>query len=998
MTPPNTAPALRESGIEILGAVPWGTHFCQFYETKNDLIEMLVPYFRAGLLANEFCMWVTSRPLQVREARAALQRVVPDLDACFARGQIEILDYREWYTKGGTFDAGTVLAGWVQKLEDAQKKGFEGLRLTGNTFWLEAANWDDFTNYEATVNSVIGKYRMLAICTYSLKKCNSREILDVMVNHQFALIKQKGRWEIIENAEQRKTEKELQQTRERNAFLADLLEHSAQPFGVGNPDGTLGLVNAAFEHLTGYTREELQTVDWTTTLTPPEWREREQVQLEELVRTGNPVRYEKEYLRKDGTRVPVEMIVNVRTDGQGSSPIFYSFITDISRRKERERQVARLASFPEMNPNPVIEVDQNQEITYANPATSRIFPDLQESGLRHPFLSGLLPILERLRNGAPYEVQEVQVGDVWFEQVLYALPDGRGARIYSLDITARKNAEAELHRTAEALAATYEEQTAIGEELRQSNNELVTRQIALQESEQRYHSLFDTLTEGMALHEIVYDAHLIPVDYRILSVNPAFEAQTGIQRQDVEGKLASVAYGTGDAPYLKEYAEVAESGKTYSFSTFFAPMKRYFDISVHSPKKGMFATVFSDVTDRHRADMELRKKNEDLNMMNEELVAIQEELQQNVETLGKSERALQETSQYLESLIRYANAPIIVWDPQYRITRFNRAFERLTGRSAESVIGKSLHILFPPVNRGESMEKIHRASSGERWETVEIPIQNVDGEVRRVLWNSAAIYGADGVTVRSTIAQGQDITERTKAEEALNHTIAELKRSNQDLEQFAYIASHDLQEPLRNVTLFSQLFIRKFGDTLTDEGREYLDFVIEGSTRMSNLILDLLDYSRVSTRGEPFILVDMTDAVEDAVINLQALIQDSGAVVTLDPLPVVNADPIQIRQVYQNLIDNALKYRSASPPVVHISAARKDSEWIFSVQDNGIGIAPEYHEKIFMLFKRLHTRQKYSGTGIGLSLVKKIIERHGGRIWVNSEEGKGATFFFTLPA
>jgi light-regulated signal transduction histidine kinase (bacteriophytochrome) len=314
------------------------------------------------------------------------------------------------------------------------------------------------------------------------------------------------------------------------------------------------------------------------------------------------------------------------------------------------------------------------------------------------------------------------------------------------------------------------------------------------------------------------------------------------------------------------------------------------------------------------------------------------------------------------------------------------------------VIGKPLHILFPAQYRAESMKKISQTTSGERWETVEIPILNVNGEVRSVLWNSAAIYGTDGITIRSVIAQGQDITERKKAEEALNCTIAELRRSNQDLEQFAYIASHDLQEPLRNVTLFSQLFIRKFGDTLTSEGREYLDFVIEGSTRMSTLILDLLDYSRVSTRGEPFILVDMNDVVEDAVSNLQALIQESGATVTADALPVVSADPIQIRQVFQNLIDNALKYRSAAPPKVHISAVRKDNEWIFSVQDNGIGIAPEYHEKIFMLFKRLHTRQKYSGTGIGLSLVKKIIERHGGRIWVNSDEDKGATFFFALRA
>jgi light-regulated signal transduction histidine kinase (bacteriophytochrome) len=263
--------------------------------------------------------------------------------------------------------------------------------------------------------------------------------------------------------------------------------------------------------------------------------------------------------------------------------------------------------------------------------------------------------------------------------------------------------------------------------------------------------------------------------------------------------------------------------------------------------------------------------------------------------------------------------------------------------------------------------------------------------------STTPLFGPDGHLIGS-VHVAHDITERKRIEDELRKTVAELRRSNQDLEQFAYVASHDLQEPLRNVTLFSQLFLRKYGDTISGEGKEYLDFVIEGSTRMSTLIHDLLDFSRITTRGEAFVPVDMNNAVEDACTNLQALIQESESSVTYDHLPVVNADPVQIRQVFQNLIDNAVKYRSAEPPRVHIAAEQQNGEWIFSVKDNGIGIAPEYHEKIFQLFKRLHTRQKYSGTGIGLSLVKKIIERHGGRIWVDSAEGRGATFFFTLRA
>ncbi|MDD1758611.1 MAG: MEDS domain-containing protein, partial [Methanotrichaceae archaeon] len=179
---------LRRSGIEVVGDVPWGTHFCQFYETGQDLIEVLVPYFHEGLKGNEFCMWITSEPLQVDQAKAALQAAVPDLDRYIEKGQIEILDYDQWYTRSGKFSADEVLRGWIDKLTAALERGYDGLRLTGNTFWLEKANWANFTKYEESVNNVIGRYRMLAICTYSLRKCGAMEILDVLANHQFALV------------------------------------------------------------------------------------------------------------------------------------------------------------------------------------------------------------------------------------------------------------------------------------------------------------------------------------------------------------------------------------------------------------------------------------------------------------------------------------------------------------------------------------------------------------------------------------------------------------------------------------------------------------------------------------------------------------------------------------------------------------------------------------------------------------------------------------------
>jgi PAS domain S-box-containing protein len=201
---------LRKMRIEVTGDAPWGTHFCLFYQTKEDLIDILVPYFKAGLENNEFCMWVTSEPLNVEDAERASQRVVKNLDDYIESGQIEILDYSQWYTKSGRFDADEVLQGWVEKEAQAAKRGFDGLRLTGNTFWLEERDWEAFTNYEAEVDRVIGQYRMLAICTYSLDRCRASEVIDVVSNHEFALIKREGKWETIESARRKRAEEALQ--------------------------------------------------------------------------------------------------------------------------------------------------------------------------------------------------------------------------------------------------------------------------------------------------------------------------------------------------------------------------------------------------------------------------------------------------------------------------------------------------------------------------------------------------------------------------------------------------------------------------------------------------------------------------------------------------------------------------------------------------------------------------------------------------------------------
>jgi signal transduction histidine kinase len=242
----------------------------------------------------------------------------------------------------------------------------------------------------------------------------------------------------------------------------------------------------------------------------------------------------------------------------------------------------------------------------------------------------------------------------------------------------------------------------------------------------------------------------------------------------------------------------------------------------------------------------------------------------------------------------------------------------------------------------------------------------------------------------------QEISNRQRAESALLKSNQELARSNAELEQFAYVASHDLQAPLATIASYAQLLEKRYKDQLDSQAIKFIGNIVQGCTRMQTLIDDLLEYSRVGRSRKPFLLTDCNQAVQQGIANLQGAIRDTQAVVTYDELPAVMGDISQLVQLFQNLLSNAIKYRHDAPPAVHITAYKQEENWLFSVSDNGIGIAPQHQERIFQIFQRLHTQREYSGTGIGLAICQKIVERHGGYIWVESELGQGSTFHFTL--
>ncbi len=263
---------------------------------------------------------------------------------------------------------------------------------------------------------------------------------------------------------------------------------------------------------------------------------------------------------------------------------------------------------------------------------------------------------------------------------------------------------------------------------------------------------------------------------------------------------------------------------------------------------------------------------------------------------------------------------------------------------------------------------------------------------------------------------GREMSQRRRAEDDVRHLNSDLERrvaertaelaerardlarSNGELQQFAYVASHDLQEPLRMVASFTQLLAKRYKDKLDDDAREFITFAVDGAMRMQTLISDLLSYSRVGTQGKPFERTECDSVLDRALSGLRLAIKDAGAVIKHDPLPAVLADPVQLSQLFQNLVTNAIKFRATKAPHVQISAEKDGDDWKISVRDNGIGISPEHADRIFVIFQRLHTKTEYPGTGIGLAICKKIVERHGGRIWVEPSPGGGSTFCFTIPA
>lgn len=338
---------------------------------------------------------------------------------------------------------------------------------------------------------------------------------------------------------------------------------------------------------------------------------------------------------------------------------------------------------------------------------------------------------------------------------------------------------------------------------------------------------------------------------------------------------------------------------------------------------------------------------------------------------------------------------VIIADVKGNMLHVNKSVAKITGYPPDALIGKPMQNLLAELEPTLYQDLWTTVIGGGQWQG-EIWLRNQQGEDYLAWMNMNAVKD-DAGKVTQVIAEFSDITAFKQTQEALAKRTEELANSNRELEQFAYVASHDLQEPLRMVASYTQLLARRYKDKLDDDANEFIGYAVDGATRMQALIIDLLTMSRIGTHGKQMEACETSVALERAISNLRLAIEESGAVVTRDPMPRLDADVSQLTQLFQNLIGNGIKFRGDTSPIIHIGAEKKEGEWLFSVRDNGIGIAPDFFDRIFIIFQRLHGKHEYPGTGIGLSVCKKIVERHRGKIWIESEVGKGTVFYFTLP-
>ena len=699
--------------------------------------------------------------------------------------------------------------------------------------------------------------------------------------------------------------------------------------------------------------------------------------------------------------------------------------------------LARLASLADHDPSAVVEIESNGTVSYRNNAARDMFPDLDSLGFGHPLLNGVSRMVERMkRRGLESLTREIQVDQRVYSQKVVLTPDYPQISVYTDDVTEQKNL-----LYAFEMASSQAELLAGENALLAEVGRIITLSLDIGDVYEGFAQQVRRLIpfDRIAIGLVDLETETFMNEY-VLGVFAA-----GRERGStvpLEGTMVGAAIESRDAIILQgnldelthQFPGMVRSGLK---SVIAAPIMFQNEVIGVLNMRSLKDNAYEE----HHLDL-MRKVVSQIApaIANSQLYAQNAAAASAAQRLAGQNAALAEIGRVISSSLDIEEVYALFADQTFHLIPFDRIsiniireeigeFQtayvigtpvrgravgettRIAGTFTEQVIRNRHATVFHPGSKEAMLGRF--PGLGPEYESgirsfLSVPLIFNDRTMAVLNFRSLSedtythqdveVAQLIGAQVAGAIANSQLHAETVEADRILQEQAAELTRSNAELEQFAYVASHDLQEPLRVIAGYVNLLEERYGDRIDQEGREFIAFTTDAVHRMRMLINDLLDYSRVESDGNPFEHVDCNRALLNALADLGVSIQETGAEITSDPLPEFSGDPVQISQLLENLIANAIKFRQDDEsPKIHVSCHRNDTNWQLSVSDNGIGIRPRYQDRIFGMFKRAHKRSKYPGTGIGLAMCSKIVERHGGTIWVESEVGEGSTFHFTIP-
>ncbi len=779
-------------------------------------------------------------------------------------------------------------------------------------------------------------------------------------------------------------------------------------------------MNEASVKVTGISREKLIDTDFSNYFTDPKKAQEGYLQVFEK---GFVSDYPLTIKHKNGNLTDVLYNASVYKDDKGNVLGVFAAARDITAQKQSS-QYAR--SLLEASLDPLVTISPEGKITDVNEASIKVTgvpreklidtdfsnyftdPNKAREGYLQVFEKGFVsdyPLTIKHKNG--------NLTDVLYNASVYKDDKGNVLGVFAAarDVTEQKWA-IELRKVNKELAFQNKEKEKQAEELIIANKmerkqvlalALQTKDLKqinekLKDKEQQLSNQFNAINNSNAIIE--FDLNGI-----ILGLNENFSKMLGYSEKEIVGKHHSI-FIVKDYVASKEYQQFWENLKNGEF------IQGEFKRIDKNGKTIWLQGSYNPILDASGKPFKILKFATDISLVRKQMLELAKqtkEIEIRAEELSLANEERRETNEYLESLIDSANAPIIVWDKNYKITRFNKAFENITGRTEKDVFGETLEILFPPASVENSMDLIKKTLEGEQMKVEEINIAHIDGSERIILWNSANIMSSDGKILIATIAQGNDITQRKQAEEEITkmnihleqrviERTSQLESANKELEAFSYSVSHDLRAPLRHICGFVDLLIKNNTIQLNESGIRYLNIISESSNEMGNLIDALLTFSRLGRSELQGTKINTKTIVNHVLKSFTSELEGRNVEIKIAELPDSWGDENLLNQVWINLISNALKYsRNLDKAIIEIGGKMKGEKAIFYVKDNGVGFDMKYADKLFGVFQRLHKAKDFEGIGIGLANVNRIVMRHGGNCWAESEIGKGATFFFSIP-